>query len=55
MSIHSVLIQADPLEAAVRLEFPTRVLVRLFAQGQLKATEFRCLDLLSQRQVKEVL
>lgn len=57
MSIPTVLTRDDRAlaETPIRLEFPLPVLVRLLAQGQLKAAEFRCLDLASQLQVRRAL
>ncbi len=39
----------------VRLEFPFTVLVRLLASGYLHAAEFRCLDPVSHRAVRQAL
>ncbi len=43
------------LSDTVRLESPTGVLVRLLAQGNLHAAEFRCLDYPSRLQVRRAL
>ncbi len=42
-------------DAAVRLEFPLGVLVRLLAGGHLYAVEFRCLDPASHQAVRKAL